>query len=62
GNDADIANIMTFAPETRILVASTDGRGFIVKSDDVLAQTKNGKQILNVDGNVEAALCTYIAP
>ncbi|GJL84965.1 MAG: DNA topoisomerase 4 subunit A [Micavibrio sp.] len=61
-NDADITDIKLFEAETRILVAATDGRGFIVNSDDVVAQTKNGKQILNVSGNVEAALCTYIAP
>ncbi|MCB9975463.1 MAG: DNA topoisomerase IV subunit A [Rhodospirillales bacterium] len=59
-NDADITNIMVFRPGTKILVAATDGRGFIVPADDVLAQTKNGKQILNVSGKVEAAVCRYV--
>ena len=36
------------------MVASGDGRGFIVKAEDVLAQTKNGKQILNVDDATKA--------
>lgn len=56
-NDADIAQMMVFAPGGRFLVASDDGRGFIVKSDDVLAQTKAGKQVLNVEGRAEARLC-----
>lgn len=56
-NDADIAQMMIFAPGGRFLVASDDGRGFIVKSDDVLAQTKAGKQVLNVEGRAEARLC-----
>ena len=43
-----------------MLVAADDGRGFVVKMDDVLAQTKNGKQILNVSGKVEAKLCKPI--
>ena len=60
-NDADITDLSLYEPETRYLVASTDGRGFIVKSDDMLAQTKSGKQILNVSGKVEAALCMPIA-
>ncbi|MEI8321395.1 MAG: DNA topoisomerase IV subunit A [Alphaproteobacteria bacterium] len=34
--------------ESKILMASTDGRGFIVKASDVVAQTKNGKQIMVV--------------
>ena len=59
-NDADITGILVFQPGGKILVASTEGRGFIVPSDDVLAQTKSGKQILNVSGKTEAALCRYV--
>lgn len=61
-NDADIAQMMVFAPGGRFLVASDDGRGFIVKSDDVLAQTKAGKQVLNVEGRAEARLCLPLDP
>ncbi|MGH1375929.1 MAG: DNA topoisomerase IV subunit A [Alphaproteobacteria bacterium] len=59
-NDANVAMMMTHQPKSKILVASTDGRGFIVKSDDVLAQTKTGKQVLNVSGKVEAVICRYV--
>jgi topoisomerase-4 subunit A len=31
-----------------------------VKADDVLAQTKSGKQVLNVSGDVKAKICKYI--
>lgn len=61
GNDVDIAGMMLHQDGQMILVASTDGRGFIVKSDDVLAQTKNGKQVLNVSGKVEAFACKPVA-
>ena len=37
------------------MLASNLGRGFIVKSEDVVAQTRGGKQILNVKGDDEAA-------
>ena len=60
-NDSDIAMMMLHKPAQKILVAATTGHGFIVKSDDVLAQTKNGKQVLNVSGNAEAALCKPVA-
>ena len=56
-NDADIVDVEVFDPEARMVVASDDGRGFIVRMEDCLAQTKNGKQILNVKGKVEAKLC-----
>ena len=62
GNDADVTGVMLHKPDAKILVVATDGRGFVVPSNDVLAQTKNGKQILNVDGNVEAKLCRYVDP
>jgi topoisomerase-4 subunit A len=61
-NDADVNDLMLYRPESRIIVASTDGYGFIVKSEDVLAQTKNGKQILNVSGKAEAKICKFVAP
>ncbi|MGB4106224.1 MAG: DNA topoisomerase IV subunit A [Alphaproteobacteria bacterium] len=59
-NDADVAEVLIHKPDAKILVAATDGRGFVVPSNDVLAQTKNGKQILNVEGNVEAKVGRYI--
>lgn len=56
-NDADIVDMQIYDAEKRMLVAADDGRGFVVKMEDVLAQTKNGKQILNVSGTAEAKLC-----
>ncbi len=60
-NDADIVDLGVYDPNMRLLVASDDGRGFVVPMSDVLAQTKGGKQILNVKGKVEAKLCYPIA-
>ena len=56
-NESDVTDMMLFKPGQKILVAASSGHGFVVKSDDVLAQTKNGKQILNVKGKVKATLC-----
>ncbi|MBP0465801.1 DNA topoisomerase IV subunit A [Roseomonas sp. PWR1] len=41
----------------RFLVAASDGKGFIVKGEDLLAEKRTGKQVLNVDPPTEAALC-----
>ena len=54
-NDSEIINIHVFKPENKLIVASTAGDGFVVPMDEVLAQTRNGKQVLNVKGSVKAA-------
>jgi topoisomerase IV subunit A len=61
-NDADITALLVFEPDRKILVAGTDGRGFIAPSNDVLAQTKNGKQVLGLDAKSEAKICKYVGP
>ena len=59
-DEAQIVNIMPYVPDQRLLLASSAGDGFIVRHDDVIAQTKNGKQILNVKGNSTAKVCRNI--
>ena len=55
--DTDIVALMKFEPGTKLLVASSDGRGFITAADGVVAQTKNGKQVLNVKAPAKAKIC-----
>jgi topoisomerase-4 subunit A len=57
GNDQDIVALFVHKPGRKMLVAAHDGRGFVVPGDEMLAQTRAGKQILNVSGDVEAAAC-----
>ncbi|USG60129.1 DNA topoisomerase IV subunit A [Sneathiella marina] len=60
GNDQDIVSLFVHKPDRKLLVASNDGRGFIVDENGVIAQTRNGKQTLNVSGDNEAAFCTEV--
>ena len=59
---AEIILIWPYESGTRHLMAGSDGRGFIIKSDDLIANTKKGKQVLNVDKDVKAMLATPIMP
>ena len=59
-NDQDIVALFVHRPGEKVLVASSDGRGFVVPEDDVIAQTKNGKQALNVGKEVEAQACAPV--
>jgi topoisomerase-4 subunit A len=61
GNDQDIVRLMVHEPGRKLLVAASDGRGFIVAEDEVLAQTKSGKQVLNLSGGTEAQACVPVA-
>jgi len=60
GNEHGVVEMATHDPERKLLVASTDGRGFVVAEKDVAAQTRAGKQVLNVSGKTEAAVCTPV--
>ena len=44
----------------RLVVASGTGRGFIVEENAVIAQTRNGKQVLNLGDGEEAAAAAAI--
>ncbi|OIN87113.1 MAG: DNA topoisomerase IV subunit A [Alphaproteobacteria bacterium CG1_02_46_17] len=61
-NDADIVQMMIWQGDRKILVASRDGKGFIVSSNEILAQTKNGKTIMSVSDNGDAQICKWLDP
>jgi topoisomerase-4 subunit A len=57
----DCVELVVHEPARRLLVASTAGYGFVVAEDDVIAMTRKGKQVLNVKGDDEAAVCAPVA-
>ncbi|MFV0430846.1 MAG: DNA topoisomerase IV subunit A [Alphaproteobacteria bacterium] len=59
--DGEIVKIIPYQAEQRLLVASTDGRGFITDADGTIAGTKTGKQVLNVAKGEKALICYPIA-
>ena len=59
-DDAKVVTIIPYISNQKLLVASSAGDGFIVRHDDVIAQTKSGKQVLNVKDNSTAKVCCNI--
>ena len=59
-NEVAIVTMFTYAAGTKLLVASSAGDGFIVPQDDVIAQTRSGKQVLNVKGDNVASVCHVV--
>jgi topoisomerase-4 subunit A len=59
-NEAEIVALFIHRAGNKLLVASSAGDGFVVPEDDVIAQTRAGKQVLNVKGDVRARVCSTV--
>jgi topoisomerase-4 subunit A len=60
GNEQDIVELLVFRGGRRFLVSGHGGRGFIVPEDEVVAQTRGGKQVLNLGDGEEAVACRVV--
>ena len=55
--DVEILMLFIHKPGRKLLLASSAGDGFVVPEDEVIAQTRGGKQVLNVRAPNTAAVC-----
>ena len=60
GNEHDVVAMFVHDPARRLIVASNSGRGFVVEEKDLIAQTRNGKQILNLGEGEAASACVFV--
>ena len=56
-NDANMIDLFIHQPDRKLLLASSAGDGFIVEENDIVAQTRTGKQVLNVKSDITALIC-----
>ena len=54
------AEIFVHEPGRKLLIAATSGHGFVVPEDEMVAMTRKGKQVLNVDEPAEACCCVPV--
>ncbi|WP_341757262.1 MULTISPECIES: DNA topoisomerase IV subunit A [unclassified Candidatus Tisiphia] len=59
GNE-EIVSMFVYQPAQKLLLASSIGKGFIIDSDEVVAQTKLGKQIMQVSENHYCIACVPV--
>jgi topoisomerase-4 subunit A len=57
-NEHDVAAILPYAAGSKLLLAASDGRGFVVPADEALSQTRNGKVVLTPGDGAKAIVCT----
>jgi len=53
--NSEISVVLPYRPGQKMLVASSDARGFVVAQDDMVANTRKGKALLSVDAPATAA-------
>jgi len=54
--EVDIVHLLVASPEMKLLVASSDGKGFITSGNATLAETRKGKQLVNVRTGARVAV------
>jgi topoisomerase IV subunit A len=57
-NEHDIVAMFPHRPGMELLVAASDGRGFVVDGEEAVAQTRAGKQVLTPAEGAAARVCT----
>ena len=58
---ADIVAAVPYRAGMKLLLASSEGRGFIVPADDAIANTRKGRNVMSVDGKGRLAVAVEAA-
>ena len=58
--DVSIIKLLRGSMSCKMLVAASSGHGLIVDSESAIAQTRSGKQILNVSSDARAVACCVV--
>jgi topoisomerase-4 subunit A len=59
--DAAIVGLVTHRAGGKLLVASGAGKGFAVPMDDILAETRKGRQVVNLKGGAKLVVAHEVA-
>jgi topoisomerase-4 subunit A len=59
---AEIIAAIPYRAGQKLLLSGSDGRGFVTATDDITANTRKGRQVLNVETGKDATSLAIIAP
>ena len=60
GNSDNICAMFPFEAKASYVIASSDGKGFVVDENHLMAQTRNGRKIMNLADGETAVFCKKI--
>jgi len=58
--EVEIIALMVTRPDTRLLIASSDGKGFLTSGQATLAETRKGKQLVNLRTGAKVAVVRLV--
>ena len=58
--EVDIVQLVVVRPEMKLLVASSDGKGFVTSGEATLAETRKGKQLVNIRPGAQLAVVRIV--
>ena len=59
---AQLVAVIVHAPGTQLLLAADTGKGFAAVTDELLAETRKGRQVVNLKDGAKLAVARAIAP
>ncbi len=59
---AEIVGVLVYKPKAQLLLASNIGRGFAAEADELLAETRKGRGVMNTKPGVKLAVVREIPP
>jgi len=59
--EVEIVHLLVTRPEMKLLIASSDGRGFVTSGEAILAETRKGKQLVNLRPGATVAVVRLIS-
>jgi topoisomerase IV subunit A len=61
-SESGIAAMLVFKPGGRLLLASSIGKGFVAEMDELLAETRKGRQVVNLKDGAALRVVREISP
>ena len=59
--EAQIVGLIVHRPKAQLLLAATTGKGFAAATDEILAETRKGRQVVNLKGGAKLRVVREIA-
>jgi len=59
--EVDIVQLLAIRPDMKLLLASSDGKGFLTSAEATIAETRKGKQVVNLRAGAKVAVVRAVA-
>ncbi|WP_404713114.1 DNA topoisomerase IV subunit A [Sphingomonas sp. MMS24-J13] len=59
--DAAVTNLLPMRPAEKLLLAATDGKGFVASAREIVAETRKGRQVVNLRDHAKLRIARPIA-